>query len=70
MKLRLGKWLVAGLLLAGLQVQAAESDPSEIRIGYQKAWCWRSHISYWRSVFPIPGLSGSSSLQVRKCWKR
>lgn len=36
MKLRLGKWLVAGLLLAGLQVQAAESDPSEIRIGYQK----------------------------------
>lgn len=36
MKQRLGKWLVAGLLMAGLQVQAAESDPAEIRIGYQK----------------------------------
>lgn len=36
MKHRLGKWLVAGLLLAGVQAQAAEQDPAEIRIGYQK----------------------------------
>lgn len=36
MKQRFVKWLTAGLLLAGLQAQAAEPDPAQIRIGYQK----------------------------------
>lgn len=36
MKQRFAKWLTAGLLLAGLQAQAAEPDPEQIRIGYQK----------------------------------
>lgn len=36
MKKRVGTWLTAALLFAGLQTQAAEQDPAQFRVGYQK----------------------------------
>ncbi len=36
MKRRVGIWLTTALLFAGLQTQAAEQDPAQFRVGYQK----------------------------------
>lgn len=36
MKRIIGAWLMAGMLMAGAQVNAAEPAPAQVRIGYQK----------------------------------